>query len=153
MTRRCSTTLTLAVGVMLLAGASLPAADRPPNIVLVLADDLGWADLGCYGNKFNETPRIDKLATQSLRFTDCYAYPVCSPTRAAIQTGQNPARLGITAHIPGHWRPFEKLVEPPIALDLPRDVATVAERLRTTGYATGYFGKWHLGSPGPAGRG
>jgi arylsulfatase A len=145
--------IALVLTAVMLSGTGAAAAERPPNVVLVLADDLGWADLGCYGNTFNETPRIDKLATQGLRFTDCYAYPVCSPTRAAIQTGQNPARLGLTAHIPGHWRPFEKLAEPPIALDLPRDVATVAERLHAAGYATGYFGKWHLGSPGPGRRG
>ena len=115
---------------------------KPPNIVLILADDLGWADLGCYGNRFNETPRLDKLATQGVRFTDFYsAGPVCSPTRAAIQSGQYQARFGLTAHIPGHWRPFEKLAEPPCALELPLDVVTIAERLREAGYATGYFGK------------
>src|SRR5436853_7498537 len=97
--------------VGLVFALSAPAA--PPNVVLVLADDLGWADCGCYGNHFNETPRIDRLAAQGLRFTAAYAMPVCSPTRAAIQSGQNPARLGLTAHIPGHWRPFEKLCEPP----------------------------------------
>src|SRR5690349_22245355 len=103
---------------LLLAALLLPAAgraaDRPPNVVLILADDLGWADLGCYGNHFNETPRIDRLAAQGLRFTDFYAAaPVCSPTRAALQSGRYQARFGLTAHIPGHWRPFEKLAEPP----------------------------------------
>src|SRR3954466_5053845 len=92
------------------------ARAEQPNIVFILADDLGWADLGCYGNRFNETPNIDRLAKQGMRFTNFYAAaPVCSPTRAAIMAGQYPARLGLTAHIPGHWRPFEKLVEPPIA--------------------------------------
>ena len=85
---------------------------RPPNIVLILADDLGWADLGCYGNAFNETPNIDRLAAQGLRFTQFYASgPVCSPTRAGLQTGRHQARYGLTVHIPGHWRPFERLVE------------------------------------------
>ncbi len=126
----------------------VPAPAAPPNVVLVLADDLGWADCGCYGNHFNETPRIDRLAAQGLRFTAAYAMPVCSPTRAAIQSGQNPARFGLTAHIPGHWRPFEKLCEPPPALFLPLDVVTIAERLKSAGYATAYFGKWHLGGPG-----
>jgi len=125
------------------------AVAKPPNIVLIVADDLGWADLGCYGNRFNETPRIDKLATQGVRFTDFYsAGPVCSPTRAAIQSGQYQARFGLTAHIPGHWRPFERLAEPPCALELPLEVITIAERLREAGYATGYFGKWHLGGRG-----
>src|SRR5262245_58644773 len=100
--------------------AAAPAAERP-NVVLILADDLGWADLGCYGNRYHETPRLDRLAAQGQRLTDFYAAaPVCSPTRAAIMSGQAPARLGVTAHIPGHWRPFEKLCEPPPALVLPR---------------------------------
>src|SRR5687767_15547531 len=99
------------------SAADVPDTLRPPNVVLILADDLGWADLGCYGNKFNETPNIDQLARQGMRFTDFYAAgAVCSPTRASILSGQSPARLGLTAHIPGHWRPFEKLVEPPNAL-------------------------------------
>lgn len=119
-----------------------------PNIILILADDLGWADLGCYGNTFNETPNIDRLAQQGVRFTQFYAGPVCSPTRASIQSGQNQARLGITVHIPGHWRPFEKLVEPPVALNLPLAIETFAERLGAAGYQTGYFGKWHLGDEG-----
>jgi arylsulfatase A len=120
-----------------------------PNIVLILADDLGWSDLGCYGNRFNETPNIDRLAKQGIRFTDFYAgAPVCSPTRASIISGQHPARVGITAHIPGHWRPFEKLVEPPNALHLPTNTISVAHRLKAAGYATGYFGKWHLGGKG-----
>jgi uncharacterized sulfatase len=136
----------------LLAPATAAAADapaRPPNVVLVLADDLGWADLGCYGNKFNDTPRLDRLAADGLRFTDFYAAgPVCSPTRAALLSGQYQARFGLTAHIPGHWRPFETLAEPPNALELPLEVVTLAERLRDAGYATGYFGKWHLGGRG-----
>ena len=124
-------------------------APQPPNIVLILADDLGWADLGCYGNTFNETPRIDRLAAEGVRFTQFYASgPVCSPTRAGLQSGQYQARFGLTVHIPGHWRPFEKLVEPPNALQLPLNITTFAERLRDAGYATGYFGKWHLGGPG-----
>ena len=123
-------------------------AGAKPNIILILADDLGWADLACYGNTFNETPNIDKLARQGVRFTQFYAGPVCSPTRASIQSGQNQARLGITVHIPGHWRPFAKMVEPPVALNLPLEIETFAERLGGAGYQTGYFGKWHLGDAG-----
>lgn len=119
-----------------------------PNLILILADDLGWADLACYGNTFNETPNIDRLAQQGVRFTQFYAGPVCSPTRASIQSGQNQARLGITVHIPGHWRPFAKMVEPPVALNLPLEIETFAERLGAAGYQTGYFGKWHLGDEG-----
>src|SRR6516164_7725716 len=137
------------LAILCSAATAGSATAKPPNIVLILADDLGWADLGCYGNRFNETPRIDKLATQGVRFTDFYAAaPVCSPTRAAIQSGQYQARFGLTAHIPGHWRPFEKLTEPPCALELPLAVVTIAERLKAAGYATGYFGKWHLGGRG-----
>lgn len=128
--------------------ASAAAPARAPNLILILADDLGWADIGCYGNKFNETPNIDRLAQQGVRFTQFYAGPVCSPTRASLQSGQNQARLAITVHIPGHWRPFAKMVEPPVALNLPLEIETFAERLGAAGYATGYFGKWHLGEAG-----
>lgn len=137
--------------LLLFSAATAFAATKDaarPNIILILADDLGWADLGCYGNTFNETPNIDRLAQQGVRFTQFYAGPVCSPTRASIQSGQNQARLGITVHIPGHWRPFEKLVEPPVALNLPLAIETFAERLGAAGYQTGYFGKWHLGEEG-----
>lgn len=127
---------------------SLPAAERPPNIVLILADDLGWADLSCYGNTFNETPNIDHLAKEGMRFTQFYAGPVCSPTRANLQSGQDQARFGITQHIPGHRRPFAKLRDPVVPTHLPLEVETFAERLTSTGYATGYFGKWHLGNTG-----
>jgi arylsulfatase A len=126
------------------------AADVParPNIVLLLADDLGWADLACYGNTYNQTPSLDRLAREGMRFTQFYAGPVCSPTRANIQSGQNQARFGITQHIPGHKRPFAKLADPVVPLQLPLEVVTYAEVLRDAGYATGYFGKWHLGNTG-----
>lgn len=129
------------------SGASIQEPQAAPNVVLVLVDDLGWADLGCYGNDFIETPRIDGLAARGLRFTDAYASgPVCSPTRSALQSGQYQVRSGITAHIPGHWRPFERVITPRPAMALPLDVVTVAELLRGAGYRTGYVGKWHLGS-------
>src|SRR5947208_832904 len=138
--------LVILLAILCSAATAGSALAKPPNIVLILADDLGWADLGCYGNRFNETPRLDKLATQGVRFTDFYsAGPVCSPTRAAIQSGQYQARFGLTAHIPGHWRPFEKLAEPPCALELRLEVVTLAERLRDAGYGAGDLGKWHLG--------
>jgi arylsulfatase A len=128
--------------------ATAASASEKKNIILILADDLGWADLSCYGNTFNETPNIDRLAKQGVRFTQFYAGPVCSPTRASIQSGQNQARVGITVHIPGHWKPFAKLVEPPVALNLPLEIETFAERIGMSGYQTGYFGKWHLGDAG-----
>ncbi len=139
-----------------LLAVSLPVgagSESRPNIVFIMIDDLGWTDVGCYGNDFAETPNIDRLASEGVRFTDFYAAgAVCSPTRASIQAGRNQARFGLTDFIPGHWRPFEKVVTPQTALRLPSRVETVAERLRAAGYTTGYFGKWHLswrGSPKP----
>ncbi len=122
------------------------AAAAQPNFILILADDLGWSDLGCYGNTFNETPHIDRLAREGVRFTQFYAGPVCSPTRANLQSGQDQARFGITQHIPGHRRPFARLLDPVVPSHLPLEVETFAERLQAADYATGYLGKWHLGT-------
>lgn len=137
---------------LLFAATSAQSAVSPPptNIVVILADDLGWADLSCYGNSFNETPHIDQLAHAGMQFTQFYAGPVCSPTRANLQSGQDQARFGITQHIPGHRRPFARLIDPAVPLHLPLEVETFAERLQAVGYATGYFGKWHLGGAGYA---
>jgi arylsulfatase A len=109
-------------------------AERPPNIVFVLADDLGWAELGCYGNGFNETPHLDRLARGGMRFTDAYAAaPVCSPYRAALLTGQHPARIGILDYL-----------RPNSANALSTSHVTLPEMLSRHGYATGKIGKWHL---------
>ena len=133
--------------VFLWATVAFPQASQP-NLILILADDLGWADLGCYGNTFNETPNIDRLAGQGLRFTQFYAGPVCSPTRTNLQSGQDQARFGITQHIPGHRRPYARLTDPVLPRQLPLEVETFAERLGAARYKTGYFGKWHLGGAG-----
>lgn len=125
---------------------SLRAEVVKPNVILILADDLGWADLACYGNTFNETPHLDRLAGEGMRFTRFYAGPVCSPTRCNLQSGQDQARFGITQHIPGHRRPFAKLIDPVVPLQMPAEVVTFAEVAVQAGYRTGYFGKWHLGS-------
>lgn len=149
--RRCFGLLWLlgwSVAVGGAARAEVARTDRPPNIVLILADDLGWADLGCYGHEYHQTPAIDRLAREGMRFTQFYAGPVCSPTRANLQTGLDQARFGLTQHIPGHRRPFAKLLDPPVPSHLPLEAETFAERLRAVGYATGYFGKWHLGGAG-----
>lgn len=126
-----------------------------PNIILILADDLGWADLACYGNTFNETPNLDRMAGEGMRFTQFYAGPVCSPTRCNLQSGQDQARFGITQHIPGHRRPFAKLLDPAVPLQMPLEVKTFAECAVEAGYRTGYYGKWHLGGDryGPAEQG
>ncbi len=117
-----------------------------PNIVFLLIDDMGWPDVACYGHPFHESPTIDGLCAEGVKFTDFYAAtPVCSSTRSTIQSGQYSARTGITDFIPGHWRPFEKLVVPPIEEALPASIRTPGDALRKGGYVTGYFGKWHLG--------
>jgi len=128
------------------AAGQIKPASRP-NIVFILADDLGWADLPVYGNRFNEAPNLTRLAERGMRFTDAYAAaPVCSPSRASIMSGQYPARVGIIDFIPGHWRPYEKVTVPTNRTQyLPTGIVTVAEALKTAGYATAYFGKWHLG--------
>jgi len=128
-------------------GTSVVAAANKPNIILIFIDDMGWKDIGCYGNDFVDTPRIDQLAAEGMRFTDFYAAgAVCSPTRCALQSGQNQARIGITDFIPGHWRPFERVITPLPTMALPLDTVTVAESLKSAGYTTGYIGKWHLGT-------
>ena len=109
---------------------------------------MGWADLPCYGNSFNEAPNLDKLAGAGILFANAYAAcPVCSPTRASIQSGQYPARVGVIDFITGHWRPFEELIVPKNRTQyLPSEIVTIAESLQNAGYKTGYFGKWHLGN-------
>lgn len=120
-----------------------------PNIVVFLIDDMGWGDLGCYGDTFHETPNIDRLAHESMKFTNAYAAaPVCSPSRAAIMTGKAPARLHLTQWIPGTVYPYKKLREAPTPAHLESGIPTVASMLRSAGYRTAAIGKWHLGGEG-----
>ncbi len=117
------------------------------NIVLILVDDLGWTDLGCYGNELHDTPTLDRLAEQGTRFTDAYAAaPNCSPTRASLLTGQSPAALNITDYIPGRDVPHAQLQPPEGRHQLPPSPPTLADRLGRVGYTSASIGKWHLGS-------
>ena len=115
-------------------GQHLSATRTHPNIIFILIDDLGWRELGAYGNRFNETPNIDRLATEGLLFTQAYAAaPVCSPTRAALMTGQYPARIGITNYLEVNDEHF-----------LSPDYITINKRLKSVGYVSALIGKWHL---------
>ncbi len=117
---------------------------RPPNVVFILIDDLGWADLGCYGSTFYETPNLDRLAAQGALFTNAYAAsPVCSPTRASLLTGKYPSTVGVTQYIGGHG--VGQLLDVPYLWYLPTQEFSVARAFRAGGYRTWHVGKWHLG--------
>jgi arylsulfatase A-like enzyme len=142
------------VSALLLAlSAPCVADDKParPNVVFILADDLGWTDLGCQGSKYYETPNIDKLAKQGMRFTHGYTCgPNCQPTRAALMSGQYGPRTGV--YTVGSIDRFDWQSRPlrPVdnVVNLPLDRVTLAQSLKAAGYATGTFGKWHLGQQG-----
>ena len=122
-------------------------APKKPNILFFLVDDLGWSDIGCFGSRFHETPNIDRLAEEGVRFTNAYAAcHVSSPTRASLMTGRYPASIRLTDWLPGrkNW-PFQRLLNAPVEQHLPFEEITVAETLRDNGYATAIIGKWHLG--------
>ncbi|EMI43090.1 sulfatase family protein [Rhodopirellula sp. SWK7] len=128
--------------------AALPESDgnaQPPNFVFLLVDDLGWGDFGCYGARFNETPHIDALAEQGMTFENAYAAcAVCSPSRAAILSGCYPARLHLTDWIAGHKHPHAKLSVPDWNMRIDHERILLPEALKESGYATAFFGKWHL---------
>ncbi|HAD61109.1 MAG TPA: arylsulfatase, partial [Planctomycetaceae bacterium] len=114
--------------------ASTANAAAPPSVLLVLCDDLGYGDLGCYGNELVKTPNIDAFARTSLRFTDCYSsHPNCSPSRTGLMTGRTPYRIGIHNWIP--------MLSP---MHVPTSEVTIAEVLKSQGYDTALCGKWHL---------
>lgn len=123
---------------------------RPPNIVFILCDDLGVNDLHCYGRQDHRTPHLDKLAGQGTRFTSAYCgQPICSPSRAALLTGKNPARLHLTTYLPG--RPdcaAQKVLHPEIEMQVPLAEKTMPRYFKPAGYACGAFGKWHVGGKG-----
>ena len=127
-----------------------PPGSNRPNIVFILADDLGYTDLACYGSRYYETPNIDRLASQSVRFLNHHHCQNCTPTRAAILGGQHPARTGI--YTVGSIDRFDWSKRPLRPVDnvtqLPLDCDTIASQLKKAGYFTGMFGKWHIGDSG-----
>lgn len=146
---RPSGTSAVIASLLLAACATAPRPARPPNVVVMLVDDLGWRDLGAYGQQIARTPHIDRLAREGMLFGQaCAVNPVCSPTRAALLTGKYPARVNINDWIPGTPFPKARML-PPVDLDqLPLAHTTLAEALRGQGYATWHVGKWHLGGEG-----
>ena len=125
-----------------------------PNFVFILADDLGWTDLGCYGSTFYETPNLDRLAATGMKFTQGYAAcPVCSPTRASIMTGKYPARDDYTDwfgapqpdSVQKHWTRDKPLLPAPYKEYMELEEKTIAETMKESGYHTFFAGKWHLG--------
>ena len=137
--------LTSTVILYLLLSSGVLAQEQKPNFVFLLVDDLGWGDFGCYGSAFYETPNIDKLASQSMRFNNAYAAcTVCSPSRAAILTGRYPGRTHLTDWIAGHNRPHAKLKIPDWQMWMDHDRVLLPEALKENGYDTAFLGKWHL---------
>lgn len=127
-------------------GSTRADETRPPNIVFVLTDDMGWSDGSGFGSTFYETPHLDKLAGQGMKFTAAYsACTVCSPTRASLLTGQSPARLHLTDWIAGHDRPHAPLTPPDWTKQLSPSIPNLAQLLKTKGYVSASIGKWHLG--------
>ena len=150
--------LLLTASLVLVAAVVARAADtRRPNVIFILADDLGWRDLHCFGSTYHETPNLDRLAARGVKFTQAYAAnPLCSPTRSSILTGQYPARIGITApvcHVPEiqlekkltRGNPNMRAIAADSLTRLKPEYFTLAEALHEAGYATAHFGKWHLG--------
>jgi len=155
--------LSLLISVCLFVSAGCPATAQhetpPPNIVFILADDLGYSDLSCYGSDYFQTPRLDDLAEQGVRFTDAYANCAnCAPTRAALMSGQYAPRTGVytvntSARGPANQR---RVIPTPNTTTLSADVVTLAEVIQSAGYTTCHIGKWHLGegdTTGPQGQG
>ncbi len=142
------------LAALLVASAAVPAdaqsriaGNERPNVIFLLLDDMGYGDVGAYGNTYHRTPNIDRLARDGMRFTDAYAAaPNCSPTRASILTGRWPARTGVTQYLPGNVLPHARMLQAELPLGLPLDETLIAQPLAKAGYATACIGKWHLGA-------
>ena len=153
--KRASSFLRLLSSGLLCAAASVASGadaqvQRKPNIVFILADDLGYTDVACYGSRYYKTPNIDRLAEQGVRLLNHHHCQNCTPTRAALMSGQYGARTGV--YTVGGTGRFDTSMRPLVPVenvtDLPLDRATVAQQLKLAGYATGMFGKWHIGQTG-----
>ena len=147
-------TMATTVTALFVLGMSNPQPKTKPNFLFILVDDLGWTDLGCYGSTFYETPNIDRLCKESVKFTNAYAAsPVCSPTRASIMTGKYPARINTTdwfgapqpETVHKHWTRHKPLLPASYEENLPLEEVTLAEVFQDKGYKTFLAGKWHLG--------
>ena len=151
--------LSLVAAATIMFAPQVVAADNPPNIVFILADDLGWTDLACQGSNYYETPNIDRMANDGMRFTSAYTCgPNCQPTRAALMSGQYGPRTGV--YTVGATTRFDTSKRPLVPVEnvtqLPLDRATLGDAMKKAGYATALFGKWHLGQTGkhhPSARG
>lgn len=142
----------LVLAFMLMVHSSSHAAEeRKPNIIFILSDDLGYTDLGCMGSRYYETPHIDRLAQQGVRFLHHHHCQNCTPTRAAIMSGQYPTRTGVytVGTLERGKEAQRKMTVPQNLTQLPLDRSTIADQLKAGGYVTGMFGKWHLGEQGP----
>ncbi len=131
--------LLFSVSAVLIQDEECLAAQRSPNIIVIFADDLGYGDLGCFGNPTIQTPHLDRMAAEGMKLTQFYsAAPVCTPSRAALMTGRLPARSGMCSN-------KRRVLFPNSKGGIPEDEITLAEALKTKGYATACIGKWHLG--------
>lgn len=141
--KKTGCTLIACLIAILITFSKIPAQTAgKPNVVLILIDDMGYGDLGCYGNSKVQTPHLDKLAAKGVKFTNFYVNsPVCSPSRVAILTGQYPQRWNITSYLDSRAKNTERK----LAHFLDPQAPSLARVLQSTGYATGHFGKWHLG--------